>query len=135
VATPPPPPAAPPPPVAKPTPEEMGYDPDTGQVLDAEKYKRWTKAQKDVKTETSSSVGETIYETFLRANNVLQEWIDDETNKTLLISGGNEAVKNDPVLRGLVLSFELHGKDLMNRLWQRLDFLIDNRRKFYASRA
>jgi hypothetical protein len=109
----------------------MGYDPDTGQVLDAEKYKRWTKAQKEVKTETAA-VGETIYETFLRANNTLQEWIDDERNKALVIQPSIDAVKNDPNFRALVLSFETHGKDLMNRLSKRVDFLIENRRKFYA---
>jgi hypothetical protein len=123
-------PAAPPTP-RKPTPEESGYDPDTGQVLDAAKYQRWQKAQKEVKTEVAA--GETVYEVFIRANRALQDWIDLEANRPLLL-GGINACRNDPSLMALVASFDQWGQDFRDRFWRRVEFMVENRREFYSTK-
>lgn len=112
---------------------ETGFDAETGHVLDAEKYRRWQKRQKEIKTEAPAA-GETVYEVFLRANRVLQEWVDQEANRPLLAQGLC-AVRADGGVQALIASFAMWGQDFTNKLWQRLEFLVTNRLDFYASRA
>jgi hypothetical protein len=115
------------------TPAETGFDPETGQVLDADKYRRWQKRQKEIKTEAPAA-GETVYEVFLRANRTLQDWIDQEMNRPLLTKG-LAAVRADAGIQALIASFGMWGQDFTNKLWQRLEFLVTNRLDFYASRG
>lgn len=129
-------PAAPAP--AVPARDEMGYDPETGQVLDAAKYRRWQKAQQEKAQAQAeaSAAGETIYEIFRRATTALENWVDEDTRRPLIVAGIMEAVRKHPDVQRLILSFQpVGGQELVARLWHRLDFLVENRRKFYASRA
>jgi hypothetical protein len=114
----------------------MGYDPDTGQILDPVKFKAWQREQQKLREQTAApDSGETIYETFRRARNILSAWADLDQNHPLLVRGNLNEVKQDAELRRIMQSYQPYGNDLVRKLGDYLEFLVENRRKFFASRA
>jgi hypothetical protein len=114
----------------------MGYDPDTGQVLDAERYREWQRRQREVKTEAPAEAeGMSIYELFRKASTALQNWIDDDAARPLVCVGALDRIKQEPEVLQIVRTYESCGPEVVAKLWARLEFLVDNRKKFYASRA
>jgi hypothetical protein len=137
-APPPAPAAAPvtPAPTAAATPEEMGFNPETGQVLNAEVFARWQRAQQEKKDRELATQPEvTVYEVFLRARWALQDWVDAEPNKPLIVAGNIDAIKQDPQVQQLVYTYQGYGETMIEKLWKHFGFLVENRRKFYAAFA
>jgi hypothetical protein len=124
------------PPIKRPSPQETGYDPDTGQILDPVKFKKWQREQQQLAEQAAASEpGETIYETFRRARNALSAWADLDQNQPLLIRGNMNEVRQDPEVHRMMQSYQAYSHELVRKLWDFLEFLVENRRKFYASRV
>jgi hypothetical protein len=113
------------------SPETTGYDPDTGQVLDAAKYAQWRREQLLVKEQPAM----TVYEAFLTARKSLQEWVDAESNKPLVQTGDIATIQQAPAVIELVQTYKGYGPTMVEKLSKHLDFLVDNRRQFYAAFA
>jgi hypothetical protein len=52
-----------------------------------------------------------------------------------MVRGNMDEVRQDPELIRLMQSFQVFSHDLVRKLWDYLAFLVENRRKFYESRA
>lgn len=129
-------PPIPAPPPALPSPQETGYDPATGQILDAAKFKKWQREQQQLQQQAAAAEsGETIYETFRRARNILSAWADLDEKRDLLTRGNMNEVRQDPEIVRIMQSYQGYGHELVRKLWDNLEFLVENRRKFYVSRA
>jgi len=114
----------------------MGFNPETGQILNAEVFARWQKAQQEKKDRELAAQPEvTVYEVFLRARWALQDWVDAENNKPLIVSGSLDAIKQDPQVQQLVCTYQGYGDTMIDKLWKHFGFLVENRRKFYAAFA
>src|SRR5262249_34259460 len=121
-------------PVSAPTstsPEITGFDPDTGQVLDAAKYAHWRRDQLQVKEQESM----TVYEAFLTAPKGLQERVDADARKPVVLAGDIGQIKQHPAVVELVQTSKGYGPTMVEKLSKHLDFLVDNRRQFYAAFA
>jgi len=114
--------------------EPLGYDPQTGQILDPAAYANWQRAQQQQRAkENQAQPGLSVYEVFLAARKTLQDWVDADANKPFVISASPEALRQHPELQGLVRVYQGYGQVMLDKLWKHLDFLVENRRKFHAA--
>lgn len=128
------PPAAPKPAAADAQANETGFDAETGQVLDVEKFKRWQKQAAQAPASASSApAGETVYEVYRRGRRNLEEWVDQPHLRPLIASAPLDDIKKDAGLQAILQAFEPHGRDMIDKLLKHLDFIVGNRRQFYAS--
>jgi serine/threonine protein kinase len=70
-------------------------------------------------------------EALLEAQRAIQDWVDAEANKPLVVDWPLERVVNCPEALELLARYERYGPVMQERLRQYLTFLVDNRRKFY----
>lgn len=114
-----------------PGPEVTGYDPETGQVLDAAKFAAWQREQRRQKE--SATQGMSVYEAFLTARKALQDWLDSADRKPLIETGDVNTAKQDPYVQGILREFSGYGPVMLEKLDKHIEFLVDNRRKFYLA--
>jgi hypothetical protein len=119
------------------SPESMGFNPETGQILDRQRFIQWQRAQQLQKQQEAQSVPPTasVYEAFLKARRDLHQWVDAEQNQPLIRAGNLEAVRRDPVVQGLVQAYQAYGETMLAKLWKHLELLVENRQKFLAARG
>jgi hypothetical protein len=112
----------------------MGFDPETGQILDAAKYAKWQKEQQRRREqEAQAQPAVSVYEAFLIARTAFQEWVDAEANKPLIVSGDFEAIRRLPPIDNLLRRYQGYGSVMLDKLCKHLGFLVENRRKFYTA--
>jgi hypothetical protein len=131
--------AAPPQPLPAPPqlptmPQQRGYDPETGQILDPAAYERWQKAeaqrrQEELQKQPTVSVAEA----FLDAQRAIQAWVDDDANKPLVTSGELESIRQCGSIQEILSRYESYGPVMQEKLLKRLAFLVDNRKKFFKA--
>jgi hypothetical protein len=121
----------------RPSPQETGFDPDTGQIIDPVKYKKWQREQQQAQATPSASPGAglSMYEIFRKATTALQDWVDQDGTRALIVQGTLDTIRQHPEVQRLIQSYQTHGQELTGKLWLHLGFLVDNRKKFYAARA
>jgi len=113
---------------------ETGYDPDTGQILDQEKYDIWqrnrvAKAAIDAPVITTES----IREVFLSARNAVATWVDDDSRRTLIMEINLDDLKQHPEVQVLLSSYQNYGYVMREKLLHHLEWIVINRRKYYAA--
>ena len=116
--------------LANKTVEETGFDPQTGKILDAERFRKWQKAAHSKQTTLSN---ESLFEVFRKARTAIENWVDDDSRRPLILSGDLEAIKNDPQLLAILRQFQGYGSAMHDKLAQHLEFMVENRRKYYAA--
>jgi hypothetical protein len=114
--------------------EPLGHDPETGQILDPAAYARWQKAdalrrQKEIQQTPTISIAEV----YLEAQHAVQAWVDAAANQALVADGNADALRNCPSVQELMRRYEAYGPVMRAKLWQRLFFLVDNRKKYYQA--
>ena len=117
-----------------PTPAEMGYNPDTGQIIDPVRYSQWLRDQKQKKAQQQAAAM-TVQEAFMKARNDLGNWVDLDKNRQLILTGDMEAIRNDPAIKTFMLAHLKYGQEVLHKLWSYLEFVIENRRKYYFAFA
>lgn len=135
------PPAPPAPPIRKtearvsPSVEEMGYDPDTGQIFDRKKFENWQRQErlrKEQEAAAQPESGPSLREVFHKARVQLDQWVDLDQNRRLILAGDLELIRQDPAVQQLMHAYADYGQDLLHRLWHHLQFMVENRRKYYS---
>lgn len=125
----------PPPKPAEPPPDETGVDPLTGRVLDATKFGRYLEEQNVVRrTRLAMELIPSLHERLQKAKFEIEEWADRKANRALVLAGDLEAIRADPALREALAAYAEWGPEMMDKLWRHVAFVVENRRKFYASR-
>jgi serine/threonine protein kinase len=113
---------------------DTGFDPHTGRIHDAEKFRRWQKEQRGKQPPPVFSGG-SLQEIFFKARNDLSTWLDLEKNRQLIISGDMEAIRQDPMIQKFMLAHQRYGQELLHKLWHHLEFMLENRRKYFYALA
>jgi hypothetical protein len=113
--------------------EQRGYDAETGQILDAIAYARWQKSEAEHRQAGQEQGSPSVAEVFLQAQRAIQEWVDADANKDLVLSGNRYDIRHCPTACALMRQFDAYGPVMQGKLWTRLFFLVDNRRKYYQA--
>jgi hypothetical protein len=110
--------------------QETGFDLKTGQILDPEKFRKW---QKSANSQQPSVSNESLFEVFRKARIAIENWIDDDSRRPLIMSGDLQAIKRDATLQALFQKSQGYGAAMEQKLWRHLEFMVENRRKYYAA--
>ncbi len=114
----------------------MGFDPRTGEVTDAAQFKQWRKEQtKLARSQAAAQPGKTIQEVFHEARSILERWVDAEGNRSLILTGDLDAVRRHPALQEFLDRYRGYGTPMMAKLWRQVDYLVENRKKYYEAVA
>ncbi len=97
-------------------------------------YNRWQKAeaqhrQEELRRQPTLFVAEA----FINAQRAIQEWVDDDANKPLVVSGDLEVIYRSASVQEILRRFEGYGPPMREKLRKRLAFLVDNRKKFHKA--
>jgi hypothetical protein len=113
-----------------------GFDPETGQVLDEALFKKW-KHQQALSTQAGQIAvsNASFLEIFRKARTAIEAWVDDEKNSACIMQAGLEEIKKRPDLQAIFQEYSNYGKDLRTKLLKHLEFLVENRRKYYLAMA
>jgi eukaryotic-like serine/threonine-protein kinase len=120
----------PPPPAA--TPAEMGYDPDTGQILDQAKFTKWQRQQREKQIQAPAG-GLSVAGVFEKARVHVDRWLDFERNRRPIMAGDMEYIRKDPDIQRFMHYHARFGPDMLHKLWNHLQFMVENRRKYYCA--
>lgn len=109
-----------------------GFDADTGMILDAIVFIQWQREQqRQRQEELARQPAVAIGEAFLAARRVMQGWVDSEATKPLILSGNLDAVRRALTMQGVLDAYRGYGPVMQEKLMKHLEFLVENRRKFY----
>jgi hypothetical protein len=111
---------------------ETGFDLKTGQILDPERFRRW---QKESHSKQTAITNESLFETFRKARTAVENWVDADEHVSLILAGDLSAVKQDARLQAIFQQYEGFGLSMQQKLVHHLEFMVENRRKYYAALA
>jgi hypothetical protein len=97
-------------------------------------FQKW-KQQQAHSAAAGSPTNASLMEVFRKARVAVENWVDDERNRPLVLRGALEEIHQDPGLRGILQPFAGYGPLLREKLLMHLAFMVENRRKYYAARA
>lgn len=117
--------------IEAPTSDDSGFNPDTGLVEDAQKFQRWQILQQHQRTEEA---GPDILEVFRKARKEVEDWVDREDNQDRLVNDSLQSMHEDEEIKAMVHRYRGYGPEMAEKLYQHLDFMVENRRKYYAAR-
>jgi hypothetical protein len=72
-----------------------------------------------------------VQEAFTKARNDLASWVDLERNRRRVLAEGFKSIRQDPALRKFIETHRRYGNEIVQKLWDYLAFLVDNRRSYY----
>jgi hypothetical protein len=110
----------------------MGFDPQTGQILDHKKFREWKNEQKKQAIEPSQP-GKSIQEIFQDARRAVEGWVDEDHNRELIMTNDWDTMRRDAKLQKCLDPYRAYGSAMLDKLWHHLEFIVENRRKFYAA--
>jgi hypothetical protein len=73
-------------------------------------------------------------EAFQKARAALHRWVDLPKNEDLLIHNSRDTLVRHPDVKRILAEYRGYGPDMERRLREDLERVVDNRKKFYASR-
>lgn len=116
--------------LAEKTIQETGYDPRTGQILDPHKFRQWQKASHAQQpTVTNAS----LFEVFRQARTAIEQWVDDDSRRTFIVTGDLNTIKQDVSLLAIFQQFQGYGAAMQEKLMHHLEFMLENRKKYYTA--
>jgi hypothetical protein len=113
-----------------------GFDADTGQILDAKKFQVWKQQQARTSAANQPAVSNASFlEVFRQARTSVEAWVDDDKNRLRVLHADLAEIKNNPDVRTIVAHCANFGKEMQEKLFRHLEFVVENRRKYYAALA
>jgi hypothetical protein len=75
----------------------------------------------------------TLPEIFRRAKREIQDWVDQDQNRAVVIRGDREAMWRDAGLQDVLRRYQRYGPEVADKLLRYLEFLVENRRQYYSA--
>jgi hypothetical protein len=116
--------------LAEKTIQETGFDPGTGQILDPDKFRQWQCASHASQPAVSN---ESLFEVFRKARIAVEHWVDEDSHRPLILAGDLSTIKKDVLLLAIFRQFQGFGPAMQEKLMHHLEFMVENRRKYYAA--
>jgi hypothetical protein len=120
--------------LAKKTLLATGFDLQTGQVLDPEKFHQWKQQKaRSVAPHQPPVTNASVIEVFRKARIAVEKWIDDEKNQLPMVNADLQEIKSHPEILAILDENANYGQEMRTKLEQHLEFLVENRRKYYQA--
>lgn len=114
--------------------KETGFDLRTGRIVDAERFRQWKQRTTPVGRESNAVVShDSLMEAFRAARTAIERWVDDDNNRLRVLYADLSEIHKNAELRALFQQYAGYGRSLEQKLSQHLEFMIDNRRKYYRA--
>jgi hypothetical protein len=113
--------------------DETGFDPRSGEIVDRAQFQKWKQQKTNPSAPTHSPTNASMMELFRRGRTAIENWVDDDDNKTLVLHGDATAIEGNPQLAAILADFDKFGPAMRQKLQAHLAFMIENRRKYYAA--
>ena len=111
-----------------------GFDLETGQILDPEKFAKWKQEQAQSSTAGHTTVSNaTLLEVFRKARLAIEAWVDADLNHLCIMQTEIEAIKSLPAIQGILREYANYGQAIQQKLLRHLEFMVENRRKYYSA--
>jgi len=107
-----------------------GFDPQSGQILDADRFRKW---QREQNQQADRRLAKSLQEVFFEARRAVEAWVDAEANRNLIITGDPGSIRRDVELQESINRYANYGSVMLARLWTHLEFMVENRRSFYQA--
>jgi hypothetical protein len=75
----------------------------------------------------------TLPEIFRRAKREIQDWVDQDQNRAVVVRGDREAMRRDDGLQDVLHRYQGYGPEVADKLLRHLEFVVENRRQYYAA--
>lgn len=128
-----------PPPVAPPVNsldailDASGIDVQTGRVVDVEKFHRWKQQHARAASVPQPVSNASLFETFRKARTAIERWVDDDANRAYVMQADPETIKSRPGIETILQEYANYGKDMREKLLRHLEFIAENRKKYYTA--
>ena len=114
--------------------QASGFDPETGQILDAAKFRKWQQQQAHPATSSQPAVSNaSLLEVFRKARLAVETWVDDEANRACIMQADIEDIKRRAEIQMLLREYANFGQAMQEKLSRHLEFMVENRRKYYQA--
>jgi hypothetical protein len=112
--------------------QASGFDLETGQILDPAKFAKWKQQQAQMRSASEPAVSNaSLFEVFRKGRIAVETWVDDDKNRQCILQAGAEEIKSSPEVQAILQPFANYGKELQEKLLRHLQFMVENRRKYY----
>jgi hypothetical protein len=110
-----------------------GFDPETGQVFDQARFTQWQREQRVSRIHEQPAGQPNIAEVYQKARVHLDRWLDFDRNHGPIMTGDMECIRQDPDIVRFMNYHARYGPDMVHKLWSHLQFMVENRRKYYCA--
>ena len=111
----------------------MGFDPDTGQVFDQAKFSQMATGAEGPSGRGARNPADPARRYFRKARVHMDQWLDFERNRRPILAGDMEHIRQDPDIQRFMLYHARYGPEMLHKLWHHLQFMVENRRKYYCA--
>ncbi len=116
--------------VARPSTQETGFDASTGRIIDQDIFRKW---QKTARAGEPGVTNESLFEVFRRARIAIENWVDEDSNRGLVLAGDIPTMKKDSRLAAVFHASRGFGPAMEEKLLRHLKFIVGNRSKYYRA--
>ena len=70
---------------------------------------------------------------FRRGRTAVEHWVDEDSHRPLVLAGDLSTIKKDVLLLAIFRQFQGFGAAMQEKLMHHLEFMVENRRKYYTA--
>ena len=123
-------------PVVAKTLDTSGFDLETGRILDPGKFRKWKQqlAQSSPASQPALS-NASLFEVFRKARTAVEAWTDDDVNRACIMNTEFKEIERKSEIQVILREYANYGKAMQEKLLRHLEFMVENRRKYYKAIA
>ena len=76
-----------------------------------------------------------VLEVFRKARTAIEGWIDDDVNRACVMEAKMDEIKGKPEIQAVLQKYGVYGQAMQEKLLRHLEFMVENRRKYYLAVA
>jgi hypothetical protein len=119
--------------LAENTVEQTGFDLRTGEIVDPARFQKWKEEHPGSSTAAAAQTNASLMAVFHSARIVMENWIEQESNRALILRGDLQEIVSSPEVFALFHAHAQCGPVFLSKLAKHFVLLVENHRKFYTS--
>jgi hypothetical protein len=122
-------------PLVEKTLDASGFDLETGRILDQEKFRKWKQQLARSSAGQPAVSNASLFEVFRKARTAVEAWVDDEDNRACIMKTELEEIRRKSEIQVILHEYANYGQAMQEKLLRHLEFMVENRRKYYNAIA